>query len=30
MIDIRKSFFSIWLGDNTRDVQGSLRLQGLQ
>ena len=30
MIDIRKSFFSIWLGNNTRDVQGSLRLQGLQ
>jgi len=29
MTNIRKSFFNIWLGNNTRDVEGSLRLQGL-
>ena len=27
--NIRRKFFSIWLGNNTRDFEGSLRLQGL-
>ena len=29
MANIRRKFFSIWLGNNTRDFEGSLRLQGL-
>ena len=30
ILDIRRKFFSIWLGNDTRDIEGSLRLQGLK
>lgn len=30
ILNIRRKFFNIWLGNDTRDLEGSLRLQGLK